>query len=78
MVFVLIGSSQYKIIYKVMYSSLYMKSKCANFAFVLLDQYDSICTFKKILRTYLFSWKTDISKHVLFWSVDHLYTNNTK
>ena len=30
--------------------------------------------FEKIPKTYLFSWKIDISKNVLFWSVDDLYT----
>ena len=30
--------------------------------------------FKKFQKTYLFSRKTDISKNVLFWNVDDLYT----
>ena len=30
--------------------------------------------FKKIYKTYSFSCKTDISKIVLFWNVDDLYT----
>ena len=43
---------------------LYMKSKCANFAYALL----------KMPKTCLFSWKTDISRNLLFWCVDDLYT----
>ena len=30
--------------------------------------------FKKIPKTCLSTWKADISKDVLFWSVDDLYT----
>ena len=50
-----------------------MKSKCANFACVLLDQKGNIYTLKnsKNLFVFLKNWHF---KNVLFWSVDDLYT----
>ena len=41
---------------------LHMKSKCANFARVLLDQQDNICTFKKFQKFICFSGKLTFQK----------------
>ena len=41
---------------------LYMKSECANFACVFLDQQDNICTFKKFQKLICFPGKLTFQK----------------
>ena len=50
-----------------------MKSKCANFACVLLDQWDNIYTVKIFQNLFVFL-ESRHSKNVLFWSIHDMYT----
>ena len=44
---------------------LYMKSKCANFACVLLDQQGNICTLKKFQKLICFPGKLTFKKCIV-------------
>ena len=50
-----------------------MKSKCANFACVLLYQMDDICTSKEFQKFICFPGNRHLKKNVLFLSVNDLY-----